>query len=131
MVKHSSTGKQKYILEFTFESNTINVLWSLISTARGLSLWFADKVESKDHTFTFSWNNQQQIALCELARTDKLVRYRWQEENDTYFEFKIIKNELTNTMALFITDYDFPDEIEDSTLLWAKQIKTLRRQMGL
>lgn len=131
MVKISSTGKQKYILEFTFESNTINVLWGLISTARGLALWFADKVESKDHMFTFSWNNQQQIALCELARTDKLVRYRWQEENDTYFEFKIIKNELTNTMALFITDYDFPDEIEDSTLLWAKQIKTLRRQMGL
>ena len=53
------------------------------------------------------------------------------EDRKSYFELKIIYNELTEDLVLEVTDFAYPDEIEDVKDLWESDIEKLRRVSGL
>jgi hypothetical protein len=125
--------KEKYKVEYVFNNISYPVLWNCISTPSGLADWFADKVTVEGRLYTFFWgDNNQQAELIQL-HSGVSIRFRWLEESTdkTYFEFKIDIDELTSSVALIITDFTEPDDIEDSTLLWNKQIANLKRNMGI
>lgn len=124
--------KQKLELEYTINSSP-KVLFNRLSTAGGLSEWFADNVNVKGETFTFIWGESEQIAELILKKDNKYVRFRWidEEEEKNYFEFKVNIHELTGDVALLITDFAEEDELDDTIELWNTQIAKLKHVLGL
>ena len=122
----------KYTLEFPINSS-VNILYNRLSTASGLSEWFADDVMVKDKVFTFFWQGSDQKATLLKLKNNQFIRLKW-EYNDTkedYFEFLIQVDEMTLDVSLIITDFaeDEEDQKEQSEL-WNKQISILKRAIG-
>lgn len=122
----------KFELEYVVNT-TVKVLYPRLTTPSGLSDWFADNVDINGDIYTFYWEGSEQKARVLFKRRDKAIRFRWEEDEgeDVYFEFKIRIDELTNGIALIITDFAEEDEMNDSKDLWDKQIERLRRNLGI
>ncbi len=133
-----SIQKEKISLEYIFKTSP-GILFSRLSTASGLSEWFADDVNIKENIYTFMWDKTEQTAELLQKKENKTIRFRWlDEEDDTptdneesdYFEFKITVLELTGETALIVTDSVLPEEREDTIELWNEQIEQLRTKLG-
>ena len=122
----------KYELEYTLNTS-LKVLFNRLSTPGGLSEWFADDVNLKKGKFTFIWDGTEQIAEVVSKKDNKFIRFKWEEDDndESYFEFRIHKDELTGDLALLITDYAEEDEKDDSIDLWNSQISELKHIIGL
>jgi uncharacterized protein YndB with AHSA1/START domain len=124
--------KTKYELEYTFNTSP-SILYSRLSTPEGLSEWFADNVNLRKDKYTFIWEGTEQDATIIQKKTNKFIRFHWDddEEEESFFEFKIHKDELTGDVALLITDFSEEDEKDDSIDLWDSQISELKHTIGL
>lgn len=126
--------KEKYSIEYILGRISAPVLWPYLSTANGLSEWFADKVESRGKDFVFIWSKVPQEALLMTQRQGVFVRFHWKEDveenSKNFFEFRIDQTELTDDITLIITDFAYPDEWEESISLWNQQISSLKRLLG-
>ncbi|MEN8121953.1 MAG: START-like domain-containing protein [Bacteroidota bacterium] len=123
--------KEKFQLEFTLNTSP-KLLYTRVSTPSGLSEWFADDVHLNGKNFTFIWDNSEQVAKLLMKKANEYIRFQWvDDDNESFFEFRITKDELTGDVALIITDFAEEDEIEDSKDLWDSQISELRRAIGL
>ncbi len=126
------TKKEKLTLEFVFNRGSQSVFWKSISTPNGLQEWFADSVTLEGKRWIFRWEDSAQVALCISSAQNKYVRYRWEDEDDdTYFEFRINTDPVTATISLLITDFAEVDEVESVKSLWEKQVDDLLRHIGL
>jgi uncharacterized protein YndB with AHSA1/START domain len=123
------TDKVKIQLEYVINCSP-KVLYNRLSTASGLTEWFADDVRLKGKQFTFIWEGSSQSAEMTLHKENKLVRFNWLEEEGTYFEFKISRDELTNDVSLIVVDFTDEDEQEESEELWNSQISELKHILG-
>jgi len=124
--------KEKFHIEYVFDKVSAHSLWNHLTTALGLSRWFADEVIVQDTVYTFFWNKVQEQAEIIALKPEVRVCYRWiNEEEDTYFEFIIHTIELTGSKALEITDFAFPDEKADAIALWDTQVEALKRTLGI
>lgn len=126
------SSKTKFELEYPLRTSP-KVIFKRLSNSAGLSEWFADDVTEHGNIFTFDWNGQKQRA--EQLEKEKLssVRYKWlhDEDEESYFAFDLEVDELTNDLALIVTDFAEEDEIDDSIKLWDKQIQVLKRKLGI
>ena len=124
--------KKQFELEYIINSSP-RVLYSRLSSASGLSEWFADNVTVRGKIFTFIWEETEQNAELLYRKDNKSARFHWidDEDKNSYFEFKINKDEITGDVALLITDFAEEDEKEDSIDLWDSQIAELKRIIGL
>jgi uncharacterized protein YndB with AHSA1/START domain len=125
--------KSKFDLEYTLNSSQ-KVLFSRLSTAEGLSEWFADDVQVQGDTFIFIWDKTEYKAKMVQIRENKQVRFKWidtEEGEERYFEFKLSIDELTSDVALLITDFAEEDEKEDAIYLWDTQIAELKHVLGI
>ncbi|HCM59081.1 MAG TPA: hypothetical protein DIS74_01605 [Bacteroidales bacterium] len=125
--------KSRYEIEYTLNS-PVRVLFDRLSTPEGLSEWFADNVTVDGDIFTFRWDKVEARARLVYARENKAVRFDWLDFADTesnFFEFRIIIHELTNDVALIITDHAEEEELDDARDLWHTQISYLRKVLGL
>ena len=121
---------KKIELEFPINASP-KVLYYRLSTPGGLSEWFADDVNLVGNTFTFIWDDSEQKAELLSKKDGKSVRFRWlDEDEESFFEFRISQDDLTGDVALVITDCIDPDEAEDQTELWEKQVEVLKRNLG-
>lgn len=122
---------EKYTLEYTFNSSH-KVLYNRISTVSGLSEWFADDVSINGDKYTFSWDGTAQDAKLIASKDQVYSRFKWIDDEDekTYFEFKINIDEITGDVALIITDFAYEDEREDAINLWEAQIEDLHQIIG-
>lgn len=124
--------KVKYSIEYIFPQTATNVLWSNISTPRGLENWFADSVTAEKNEWTFTWNATSQQAHCVINKTKLTVKFKWvHEKKDNYFEFSLFENELIHTTTLIITDFSYEEDIETDKKLWENQIGILKRNLGI
>jgi uncharacterized protein YndB with AHSA1/START domain len=125
--------KVKFEMEFEVNSST-SVLFNMISTPSGLSEWFADDVNIKDDLFTFIWDGAVQQAKMIGRKKGESVKFQWLDDAEdglkTYFEFTIKVDDLTNDVALMITDFTDKDEIEEAKRLWENQIQDLKTTIG-
>lgn len=124
--------KSKIQLEYLINCSP-KVLYNRLSTASGLSEWFADDVRVKGNMFTFVWENTDQVAEKKNQKENKVVRYEWVEnddKNENYFEFIITQDDLTNDVSLIVTDFVDSDEIEATKDLWNTQITKLKHLLG-
>ena len=124
--------KTKYELEYIFNT-TLNILYSRLSTPEGLSEWFADNVNLRKSKYTFIWEGSEQEASVIQKKANKFIRFHWDddEEEDSFFEFRIHTDELTGELALMITDFAEEDEKDDAIDLWDSQISELKHAIGL
>jgi len=120
----------KYQLEFALRSS-VNVLFNCLSTPSGLSEWFADDVNCNRNVYTFIWNNSEQDAELLNISNNYFVKFRWTDHpKNTFFEFRIEVDGITNDVVLTVTDFADEDEVEESKDLWTSQINTLMKQLG-
>ncbi len=120
----------KVELEFIFNSSE-RILFNRLSTASGLSEWFADDVTVRDNVFTFIWEGVEEKAELINKKDLQYVRFKWLDsEENTYFEFKIQSDALTKDIALIITDFAIDDEKEEVIDLWESQINELKHILG-
>ena len=47
--------KKKVVIEYGLSSQSVPMIWEAISTAPGLTSWFADDVRSDGKNFSFIW----------------------------------------------------------------------------
>lgn len=120
--------KVKLELEYVINCSP-KVLYNRLSNASGLAEWFADDVAVSGKKFTFIWEGAGQDAELAFRKENLVVRFNWIDE-DTYFEFKITRDELTGDVSLIITDFAEEDEIDETTSLWDSQITTLKHVLG-
>lgn len=124
------SDKIKFEIEFVIQSSP-QMLYQYLATPSGLSEWFADDVNSRGEMFTFIWDGAEEEAKLLKKKTDEFVRFAWEEADDnSYFEMKIIVDEITKDVSLFITDFADDDEVEESKMLWANQVSDLKQVLG-
>lgn len=127
--------KEKFHIEFVMSSATQASLWRMISQVDGLSEWFADEVtmDEEENVYTFFWGKSDNQAEILGSKPQQSIRFRWldEEEENVYFEFQLHKLELSNEIALQITDFAEPDEKGDAITLWETQIDKMKRRLGV
>ena len=125
------SDKQEYQLEYVVKSSP-KLLFNRISSPSGLSEWFADNVNSRGEKFTFFWDESEEIANLVSKKPNRHIRFKWEssEDDETYFEFRIEIDDLTEDVSLIITDFAEEDEMEEAKLLWDSQVQTLLSSLG-
>ena len=127
----SMASKNIFQIEFPIRSS-LRILFNQISTPSGLSEWFADNVNLNGKNYTFFWDGDEQEAELLSKKNNQSIKFRWTDEpKDTFFELKIVIDDITQDISLIITDFaeDEEDE-EEAKLLWNKQIEKLRHSIG-
>lgn len=123
------TSKVRIQLEYVINCSP-KVLYNRLSSASGLTEWFADDVRVRGKKFTFIWNKSEQTAEMTIQKENRLVRYTWVDEKDVYFEFRITQDELTSDVSLIIIDFAEPGEEDETRGLWDTQIADLKHVLG-
>lgn len=122
--------KNKFELEYSINASP-KILYARLSTPGGLAEWFADDINIQGNTYTFIWEGTEQQAELVTKKENQLVKFKWVDEDDVYFEFRIRRDELTGEVALIITDFAEDDEKDDAIDLWDTQISELKHALGL
>ena len=124
------SDKIKYELEFPIQASPY-MLYQYISTASSLSEWYADNENSRGKVFSFFWDGVEEQAELISSKNNQFVKFKWLEEDDDYyFEIKIVVDELTKDVSLMVTDFSEEDEVEESKMLWESQIADLKQVLG-
>ena len=122
--------KKKINIEYEIKSSP-RILYGFLSEPNGLTQWFADDVSIRDQVYTFTWNGEQQKAKLLNLKENKLVRFHWLDDDpEYYFEMEILQDELTNDVALSITDFATPDTLNERKLIWNNQVEYLISVLG-
>ncbi len=120
----------KVKFEFVIQASP-QLLFQYLATPSGLSEWFADNVNSRGEMFNFIWDNSEEEAKLLKRKSDEFVRFAWSDnEDDSFFEMRIIVDEITKDVSLFITDFAEEDEVEEAKLLWKNQVSDLKQVLG-
>jgi uncharacterized protein YndB with AHSA1/START domain len=123
--------KKKFEMEFVIQASP-QLLYQYISTASGLSEWYADNVNARSEKFTFIWDGNEEEAMLLKKKSDQYVRFQWShsESSEEFFELRIVVDEITNDVSLFVIDFAEEDEVEESKMLWDNQIDDLKHVLG-
>jgi uncharacterized protein YndB with AHSA1/START domain len=130
LIKPVMSEKKKFTIEYEIKSSP-RILYSFLSESNGLAQWFADDVNARDQLYTFTWDDEQQKAKLLLIKENKLVRFKWvDDEPQCYFEMEILQDELTNDVALSVTDFAPEETIPERKLIWDNQVAYLIGVLG-
>lgn len=127
--------KLKYTAEYELRASP-KMLFPYLSTASGLSQWFAQKVNIKpEHYFDFYWDNELHVAHQVSMRLNKSVKFDFintspDGHNNDYIELKIEVSDLTGSTFLRITDYSENTDEEEVKDLWDGLIDSLKEIVG-
>ncbi|MBS1528188.1 MAG: hypothetical protein JST19_21255 [Bacteroidetes bacterium] len=122
--------KKKFNIEYEIKSSP-RILYGFLSEPNGLTQWFADDVSVRDHVYTFTWDDEEQKAKLLLTKENKLVRFKWVDDDPAcYFEMEILQDELTNDVALSITDFATEETMNERKLIWDNQVEYLISVLG-
>lgn len=125
--------KKKITFEFGLNCSP-KVLYARLSTPGGLAEWFADDVNQEGEIFKFLWDGAEERAKLVQKKENKYVRFKWEaddDDDDSYFEFRLNTDELTGDVALVITDFVEEEDEGDASDLWETQIDALKHILGL
>jgi uncharacterized protein YndB with AHSA1/START domain len=122
--------KTKFTIEYEIKSSP-RILYTFLNEPNGLTQWFADDVSVRDQVYTFTWDDEKQTAKLIAIKENKLVRFKWVDDEPQYFfEMEIIQDELTNDVALSITDFATEETIGERKLIWDNQVQYLVSTLG-
>jgi|TARA_B100000902_G_scaffold13044_1_gene15868 uncharacterized protein YndB with AHSA1/START domain len=126
-------SKVKFELEFPIHASP-QMLFQYISSASGLSEWFADNVNSRGIIFSFFWDGSEEKAELISSKSNSFVKFRWlddsEDQDKCFFQIKIVVDEITKDVSLMVTDFAYEDEVEETKMLWDNQISDLKQVLG-
>ncbi len=125
------SDKIKFEVEFPIHASP-QMLFQYFGTPSGLSEWFADNVNSRGELYTFIWDGTEEEAKVLQVKPQEKIRFKWLEDEDdkSFFEFRIEVDEITKDVSLIITDFAHEDEVEESKMFWENQIDELKHTIG-
>jgi uncharacterized protein YndB with AHSA1/START domain len=123
------TEKSKFQLEYEIKSSP-RILFSYLNEPKALAQWFADEVNVRENVYTFTWHDEEKSAKLIGARDNKAVKFKWIDDEPYFLELEIIQDELTNDVALMITDFAYEENLPDRKLIWDNQIDYLLSVLG-
>ena len=127
------TTKTAFSIEYDFQSSP-QLLFQYLSTPSGLSEWFANNVNSRGEDFTFIWDDTEEYAKLIQKKNNERVRFRWmndeEDQDDCYFELKIVVDEITKDVSLYVSDFADEDELEEAKMLWNNLVSSLKQVLG-
>ncbi|MFZ4261667.1 START-like domain-containing protein [Sphingobacterium sp. HJSM2_6] len=121
--------KTKLNLEYVLNSSP-RILFPYLQEPNELAQWFADDVNYHDGIYEFLWDNESHRARLVSVKENKSVKFKWLDDEPYYFEIEIVQDELTNDVALAITDYAKEEQLEDRKQIWNNSIGYLQRVIG-
>lgn len=125
-----TTKKKKIRLEFPIKASPA-LLYNYLSTPSGISQWFCDDVDIYNDFYKFKWGKDEQVAQVLKKASNKSIKFKWRDgEEDEYFEFEIMQDELTDDVALVITDFVDANDEKNASQLWDSQIHELKMSIG-
>lgn len=127
--------KTKFIAEYELRASP-KMLFPYLSTASGLSQWFAAKVNTMpEQRFDFQWDNESHVARQVSMRQNKGIRFEFVDtiesgSENNYVDFRIDQSELTQATFLRITDFSTNPDEDDLQDLWDGLIDKLKEIVG-
>jgi len=125
-------NKSKFIGEYSINASR-KMLFPYISTASGLSQWFADDVNiTEDKVYTMLWDGEINRARIVSIKANQHIKFEFEGEDDddlNSIEIRLEMNELTQEVYIKITDYSDLDDQEVSDL-WEGLIHDLKEIVG-
>jgi len=127
-------GKFKFTAEYEFRASK-KMLFPYLSTASGLSQWFADDVNiNEDKDYIFIWDGEKNKAKMVSHRVNSYVKFIFSDGDENgdhnFLEIKLEENELTQSSYIKITDYSDMEDVEELEDLWDSMIVTLKEIVG-
>ena len=129
-------SKQKFMGEYSINASR-NMLFPYLSTASGLSLWFADDVNINNinKTLIFIVDGEEKIARIDSVKKNRYVKFSFLEDGEVrkdhdYLEFKLEINELTQSVFIRIVEYTETDDLEESFQIWDNLLSQLKEIIG-
>jgi uncharacterized protein YndB with AHSA1/START domain len=125
-------NKSKFIGEYSINASR-KMLFPYISTASGLSQWFADDVNiTEDKVYTMLWDGEVNRARIVSIKANQHIKFEFEGEDDddlNSIEIRLEMNELTQEVYIKITDYSDLDD-QEVTDLWEGLIHDLKEIVG-
>jgi len=130
--------KNKFVADFQINTSK-KIIFPYLSTASGLSQWFADDVTiNEDKVYNFVYDGEDHFAKAVIMRNNHNVKFEFfdpslEEEDDTdraYIEFRLDENELTQTFFLRVIDYSDSYDDEEQESIWETLIHSLKEIIG-
>ena len=127
-------SKYKFTAEYELRASP-KMLFPYVSTASGLSQWFASKVNTMpNQQFDFIWDGESHPARLSTLRQNKSVKFDFLpvngEREHGYIEFRLDVSDLTQSTFLKITDYSSNSDEADLKALWNGLMDNLREIVG-
>ncbi|MDQ3192880.1 MAG: START-like domain-containing protein [Bacteroidota bacterium] len=123
-------GVTKLELEYTIKSSP-KILFFFLNSPNGLSEWFCDKINVNENIYTFCWDDEERSAELVGSKKNEHTQFRWLDlPEDTFFEFRLVVQDITKEVALIITDFEPIEDHENSKLLWDSQVNKLTHLIG-
>ncbi len=124
----------KTLFQAEFDINASSkMLYSYISTASGLSQWFADDVTlDEDKNFNFIWEGEDHKAKMVSHRMNHFVKFEFLKDDDeaSYFEIRLERSELTEAVYISVIDYSEMEDEEETLDVWQGLIDNLKEIVG-
>lgn len=123
--------KEKVVIEFMVNSSPA-VLYEMISSPSGFAEWYCTDVNVRGDQYTFIWPDEQESTTLIGRKIGEVIRFHRNDDDDegSYFEFRVRIDAMTNEVALIVTDHAWPAEVEETRNLWNSQIHSLLRVLG-
>ena len=129
-------SKQKFMGEYSINASR-KMLFPYLSTASGLSLWFADDVNINNinKTLIFIVDGEEKIARIDSVKKNRYVKFSFLEDGEVrkdhdYLEFRLEINELTQSVFIRIIEYTETDDLEESFQIWNNLLSQLKEIIG-
>lgn len=122
-----------YRNEFLMNSASVRSIWNEISTSRGLTEWFAEKVDITGNKVHVFWDRKgdDRKATIEVREEPTKIKWVWQDDPESFLSMEIVETELSKTVSLIVEDHDVRMERETLESLWENHIEKLMAVLGL
>ena len=128
--------KFKFVKEYEIRASP-KLLFPYISTAEGLSSWFAEKAKYDRNTeiYHFEWDQTDHPAKLIQQKLNKHARFEFTgtegaESEANYIDFKLETNEITQATFLKISDFSTTTDEAELEGLWDGLVDNLKDLIG-
>jgi uncharacterized protein YndB with AHSA1/START domain len=126
----------KFVADYQINTSR-KILFPYLSTASGLSEWFADDVSiDEDKNFIFHFDGEDHYAKIVAIRPNIHIKFDFHFPDNphlplqSFLEFKIEENELTQTLFLKVVDYSDAYDEDELNSIWDSLISSLKEIIG-
>lgn len=134
MAQIEKGGKQiGFQKEYFLNTASAHSIWNQISTARGLSEWFAPRVDITQDIIHIYWDEHgdDRVATINKRVVDKVIEWRWNDDPDSYIRMEIVTGELSNSTSLLVNDHDKGLDRETLEQIWIAHEERLYTSLGI